>query len=360
MKQLNPLFVNSRQDLGCMILKEIPVIDLHEDVSTYFLTFGGGAQLAGLERDLPGREADIPKYARGRVKIVFASIFPGVSTFEPRTSENLERIYGKWLPAITFSSPQVMVWEHFRVYYRMADEYKIKFILTAEDAEHAIKGDNVAFLLHLEGAEALDHPYDLVLLYKLGLRSIGLTWNYNNKYGSGCTSKKDYGLTPEGEELIRTANKLGVIIDISHASKRTALEAMEVSRKPVMISHANIRRFVNSPRNVDDEVLEALHKNRGVIGISAIGPLIRADRRPTLDDLVDHFMYVYERFGAEILAIGTDFLGLLGIPAPEGFESIDMVQALLSRLVERGISEVDVEKIAYLNALRLITENLSS
>lgn len=341
-------------------MRGFPVIDLHEDVSTYFLTFGGGAQLARLDKDLPGREADLPKYARGEVKIVFASMFPGISTFEPRTSERLEKLYGRWLPAITFSFPQVMIWEHFRVYYRIMEEYGIRLVLTAEDARRALEGDGVAFLLHLEGAEAIDQPYDLILLYKLGLRSIGLTWNYNNKYGSGCTSKKDYGLTPEGEELISIANKLGIIIDLSHASKRTALEAMEVSRKPVMISHANIREFVNSPRNVDDEVLEALYQNKGVIGISAIGPLIRADRRPTLEDLVEHIMYVYERFGAEILAIGTDFLGLFGIPAPEGFESIDKVQVLLSRLMERGMSDTDIEKVAYLNAFRLIETNLGN
>jgi membrane dipeptidase len=197
------------------------------------------------------------------------------------------------------------------------------------------------------------------LLKKLGLRSIGVTWNYNNKYGSGCLSKKDYGLTPEGEELVRTANKLGVIVDLAHASKRTALEAIDASSKPVIISHANIRRIIDTPRNVDDEVLEALYKKRGVIGISAIGPLVSTKPKPALDDLPEHFLYVYETYGAEILAIGTDFHGLIGLPAPDGFESISRVQVLLEKLRERGLSESDIEKIAYRNALRVITENFS-
>jgi membrane dipeptidase len=59
----------------------------------------------------------------------------------------------------------------------------------------------------MEGVEAIDDPYDLILFKRFGLRSLGITWNYNNKYGSGCMFKKDYGLTPEGEELVRTANK---------------------------------------------------------------------------------------------------------------------------------------------------------
>ncbi len=198
----------------------------------------------------------------------------------------------------------------------------------------------------------------IVLLHRIGLRSLGLTWNYNNKYGAGCTSKRDYGLTPEGEELIRTANRLGIIIDLAHASRNTALEAIEASKKPVMISHTNLRRFVDTPRNVDDEVLEAIHKTGGIVGLSAIGPLITTSRTPTLEDLVKHFMYIYESFGPDMLAIGTDFLGLFGIPAPEGFESVDKVQDLLQALSERGVKDADLEKIAYLNALRVIRDNL--
>ncbi len=106
-------------------------------------------------------------------------------------------------------------------------------------------------------------------------------------------------------------------------------------------------------------MLEALSRKRGVIGISAIGPLVSTKPRPTLDDLLEHFLYVYEAYGPDILAIGTDFHGLLGLPAPEGFESIDKVQVLLEKLRERGLSESDVEKVAYKNALRVITENLS-
>ncbi|MCC6015346.1 MAG: dipeptidase, partial [Desulfurococcaceae archaeon] len=137
------------------------------------------------------------------------------------------------------------------------------------------------------------------------------------------------------------------------------IEAIEVSSKPVIISHANVRAIVDSPRNVDDEVLEALHRNGGVIGVSAIGPLVARKPRPTLDDLVQHFLYIYERFGPDILAIGTDFLGLLGLPAPEGFESIDRVQVLLEKLRDRGLGDSDIEKIAYRNALRVIAANLT-
>ena len=340
---------------------KFPVVDLHEDVSAYFLYHGGGEPLGDLKSDIAGRDADIPKYLRGNVKLVFAAMFPGIETFRPEESRRLEELYGRWLPAVGYRVPQSSLFEHFSIYYRLAEAYpEIAIVESLSDVEKVIAEEGrVGFLLHLEGAEAIDDPYDLVLLKRLGLRSLGITWNYNNKYGSGCMSKKDYGLTPEGEELVKTANRLGIIVDLAHASKRTALEAMSASSKPVIISHANVRKIVDTPRNVDDEVLEALYKNRGVIGISAIGPLIAKKPRPTLEDLLQHFMYVYEKYGADILAIGTDFHGLLGLPSPEGFESVDKVQALLEKLRDKGLGDNDLRKIAYENALRVIASNLS-
>ncbi|MGC8983401.1 MAG: dipeptidase [Desulfurococcaceae archaeon] len=339
----------------------LPVVDLHEDVSAYFLYHGGGEPLGDFKSDIAGRDADIPKYLRGNVKLVFAAMFPGIETFRPEESRRLEELYGRWLPAVGYRVPQSSLFEHFSIYYRLAEAYpEIAIVESLSDVEKVMAEEGrVGFLLHLEGAEAIDDPYDLVLLKRLGLRSLGITWNYNNKYGSGCMSKKDYGLTPEGEELVKTANRLGIIVDLAHASKRTALEAMSASSKPVIISHANVRKIVDTPRNVDDEVLEALYKNRGVIGISAIGPLIAKKPRPTLEDLLQHFMYVYERYGADILAIGTDFHGLLGLPSPEGFESVDKVQALLEKLRDKGLGDNDLRKIAYENALRVIASNLS-
>ncbi len=339
---------------------KLPVIDLHEDVSAYFLYHGGGEPLGDFSADIAGRDVDIPKYIKGNVKLVFAAIFPGVETFRPEESKKLEEIYGKWLPAIGYRVPQSIIFEHFTIYYRLAETYdEITLVETAGDVEKVLREDTkVGFLIHLEGTEPIDDPYDLVLLKKLGLRSIGITWNYNNKYGSGCGTKKDFGLTPEGEELVKMANKLGIIIDLAHASKKTALEAIETSNKPVMISHANIRKFVDTPRNVDDEILEALSKNKGVIGLSVIGPLIAKKPKPSLDDLIQHFLYIYERYGADIIAIGTDFMGLLGLPAPEGLESIDKIQGLLEKLKNKGLSDSDLRKVAYENALRVITANL--
>ncbi|GAB6945534.1 dipeptidase [Vulcanisaeta sp. JCM 14467] len=339
----------------------IPIIDLHEDVSLYFILHGGGEPLSDFNVDIPNRDVDIPKYLRGGVKLVFASIAPSIETFNPELSRSLQELYGVWVPVTKFRSPQSLIIEHFEVYYKMAETYKVISIVESyDDIERVFNEEGkVGFLLHLEGADGIEDPYDLVLLRKLGLRSLGITWNYNNKYGFGCMSRKDYGLTPEGEELVNTAWKLGIIIDLAHACKRTTLEVLAIAKKPVIISHANIKALVDTPRNVDDEVLEALKRNGGVIGLSAIGSIISRKSRPTIDDLIKHFMYVYERFGPDILAIGTDFMGLLGIPPPQGFELIDKTQTLLQKLMERRLTDKDIRKIAYENALRVIKANMA-
>jgi len=334
-----------------------PTIDLHEDISIYFLTHGSGEILGDFNKDLSGRDADLPKYKRGNVRGVFAAIFPGVESFSPAESAILEKLYGVWLPATKFRSPQSLLWEHISIYYKMSEVYGIRIVESLNDIERCLSGQEICFILHLEGADAIDDPYDLVILKKIGLRSIGLTWNYTNKYGTGCAAKKDLGLTDLGEELIKTANRLGIIIDLAHASKKTIIDTLEISKKPVIISHTNIRKIVDSPRNIDDEILELIHKNQGVVGISAIGPMISNKLKPTIDDLIKHFVYVYERYGADILAIGTDFLGLLGLPAPEGFESIDKLPQLYQKLREKGFSENDIEKIAHKNILRVLKNN---
>ena len=340
---------------------QYPVIDLHEDIAAYFILHGAGNPLGDFGKDVEGREADIPKYVKGNVKLVFAALFPGIETFEPEESRKFYEVYGVWIPGVLVRSAFSLVWEQLRVYYRLSEVYdEFKLVLTYDDAERVLRDPkSIGLLIHLEGADVIDDPYDLTLWHKLGLRSLGITWNHSNKYGTGCSERRDLGLSSLGEELVRQANRLGIIVDLAHASKKTVLDVLEVSKKPIMISHTNIRKFVDTPRNIDDEILEAVYENKGVVGISCIGPLIKPKGRPSIDDLVEHFMYVYERYGAEILAIGTDFLGLLGLPSPKGLGNIGLIQDLLKKLADKGLSDNNIKKIAYENALRILRSNLT-
>jgi len=339
---------------------KLPIIDLHEDLSLYYILHGAGQSIDDFNRDLAGRDGDIPKYMRGNIRIIFAAMLPGVSTFDPRMNKINQELYGMKLTGTSFTSMQSLLLDHFKVYYRLSEGYDIPLILDSKDAEKIINSEkwSMGFIIHLEGADPITEVYELKLLYKLGLRSLGLTWNFNNRYSASCTSKKDYGLTDDGYELIKFANKLGVIVDLAHASKNSILEAIKTSSKPIIISHTNLRRKVDTPRNIDEDILHAILEKKGLIGLSVIGTLITRDRRPSIDDLVNQYIEIIDEYSVDILAIGSDFHGLLSIPPPKDLETVDKLQALLEKLSENGLDKSEIEKIAYKNAIRVIRENV--
>lgn len=323
-----------------------PVIDLHEDVA-YHLMFGLSAQ--DFNVDAEGRQSDIPKLKRANVKVVFASVFPVMATYSPERGGEIHT----WSPY----SIKGIALEMIKTYYKLVDKFSdsLTLIHNAGDVENALNGDKIGLLIAMEGADALEDPYDLVLFHRLGVNSIGITWNLDNKYGASCMTKRDYGLTSAGEELIKLANRLGVIVDLAHASERTMIDALSASRRPVIISHANSRYMHDHPRNVSDEVLELLKSNGGVIGVtmipSTIGP------KPSVDSLIRHVVHIRDSFGPGILALGTDYLGIGN--TPRGLEGIDRINALINGLIKAGFSDDEIRGLLYANALRVIKANLT-
>jgi len=331
-----------------------PIVDLHVDIAFYVQSLGAGQPWGSLAEDLPGRQADLPKWRRGNVRLVFAALFPAVEVYGLKGP-------GDGGPAYpSFASSRMLLLDQVKTVYSVARELGAQIVLDEADALEAVHspGYRLSFLIHLEGADPIADPLDLELLYRLGLRSLGLTWNYDNQYAASCYTRRDYGLTPRGEELVREANRLGVIIDVAHASTRAALEAIEASRNPVMLSHGNLRSWVDTPRNSPGEVLEALARNRGVFGVSLISPNIVKGRHPTIRDVARQIIEIVEVYGATLPAIGTDFHGIPGIRPPEGLESADKLQDLVRELREAGLGEREIAAVTHENALRVVTENL--
>ncbi len=337
------------------------IIDLHEDISYYYVHGASGLEfgLEEFDKDMQGRHGDIPKFRKSRVAIVFSSVFCLLSTISPRISEQLTKGYDEkairaWVPRATHSTSL----EHLKVYYRLVELYPrdLSIILTREDVQRAIGLEKIGFLLALEGAYMLEDVDDLKLYYNMGIRSLQLLWNFDSRYGASCMSTKDYGLTGEGEELVKEANRLGVIIDLAHASKNTHIDVLNLSRLPVINSHSNARRLKDVPRNLDDETLEEFKKKRGVVGF--IFGMIGGNE--DINSLADQVMYVYQNFGPDVMAIGTDYFGLIDGKAPKGLEDITKIPKLFEILLDRGLKESDIEKLAYKNALRVIEENAAN
>jgi membrane dipeptidase len=343
--------LDSGRDCKCESIRTLErIIDLHEDISDYLMT-----QRDASFDDNEAGQATLPKYAKAGVALVVSAIFPLMRSWNPYLSQILSAGYGSPSAAQVPRSTFMVAIEQVKIYYRLFRSFANRLIPVnaLSDIETSLKSDRLGLLLSLEGADALEDSSDLEVLYRLGVRALGLTWNYDNRYASSCMSKKDYGLTGEGERLVNQANELGVVIDLAHSGKRTALESLSASTRPVMISHANYQRVHPHMRNVDDEVLEALKKNKGVMGFTMITDTIGPN--PSIATLAEHVMTVKRNFGPDILAIGTDYLGIGR--TPKGLEDIAKLTNLLDKLRGMGMSEEEIRKVAWENAYGVLTQN---
>jgi membrane dipeptidase len=274
---------------------------------------------------------------------------------------------------------------------------QIELATGAADIERIVKSKKIAAFLAIEGGHQIDD--DLAVLrmyYRLGIRAMTLTHFKNNDWADSSTDKPAHnGLTPFGKEVVREMNRLGMLVDVSHVSDKTFYDALAVSTKPVIVSHSSSRAISNIPRNVTDDMLRALAKNGGVVGInfgegfisqkdvaalqSAItsnssappdlaGKLLddyaneefRKDLAAmktglaSLSDVADHVDHMVKVAGIDHIGIGSDFDGITS--PPEGLQDISKMPSLVAVLLKRGYSEQDIKKILGGNYLRVIRE----
>ncbi len=337
------------------------LVDLHEDVALYYYSGSGyGYDADSFERDLSSRQADLPKYKRANVKLVFSSVFPLMRTLNPEIAQLLQQGYGGLNSAFAAAPGAQIAQELMRIYYEMERKHggALRLVEDARDLDDILSTDKVGFLISLEGTESVADPSSVEVLWRLGVRSVQLTWNFDTKYASSCMSETDYGLTGAGKTLVRKLNEMGVIVDLAHSGKKTCIDTLEASELPVMISHANCASVYKHKRNVDNEVLEALRSNGGVIGITMI-PDTFGKPKPDMNDVVEHIRYIKDNFGSKILAIGTDYFGLFppDVP-PNGLEDISKFLDLWNALGESGLDAKEIEAISSENAMRLVRKNM--
>jgi len=337
-------------------LKPSHLIDLHEDLPYYI-------HLRRTWKDFNEedscRPADIPEYKKINARIIFTAIFPLTNLYSPDIGKKISELYQtkEFMEIVPLpSTPFLKAIELINTLYQIEKKYnnEIKLIMTRKDLNLVFKEKKLGFIISLEGTEALSNPSNINIMENLGVRAIGFTWNYDTKYGASCMSKKDYGLTGWGEELIKEMNSRGIIIDAAHASKKTTIDILNTSKLPIIISHSNYRGIVDHPRNVDDEILEELYRNKGVLGFTLIKSTL--GEGGTIEALANHITTVHETYGPDIIAIGTDYFG---IKTPSDAKRISALSKLWDILKKKGLDEETIEKLSWKNAYRVIKENSS-
>ena len=328
------------------------VVDLHEDIGYHYL-MSGTADIKPFDEDVKGRHADIPKYNKVGMKLVLGSIFPLIGSLNRRKIDAMKRMYGTWAPSSALVSPRDVAIELVKIYYTLEELYpkSLKIIRTRDDIENL--GKRTGIVLHIEGCEALGEPEDLRVFFNLGVRSIGLTWNYDNKYAASCLSTKDYGLTGEGEALIKSANSLGVMVDLSHSSPKTSAETLAYSESPPFFSHSNASAEQKNKRNISDALISKTGKRGGIVGLTFIRSCIGEPYTP--ERLTDHVRHVIKLGGETLPALGTDYLGMARTPV--GLEDLSKLGRLRRALNAAGLTRKQTEGMLNDNAYSFILKH---
>jgi membrane dipeptidase len=255
-------------------------------------------------------------------------------------------------------------------------------ISSVEDISRVKKEKKTGIILGFQNSSPIEDDLDLLAIFhRLGIRIIQLTYMESNFAGCGCLERVDGGLTDYGIEMIETMNAVGILVDLSHVGYRTSLDAIQFSKKPVALTHANPYALVAHPRNKPDDLLKAVADTGGVIGVTICPAFIAASRSDaTILDLVRHIDYLVNLVGIESVGIGTDFIEnqprewsyrvLAGrskkgpknfkdypeVSYPQGIRSAREFPNITNALLENGYPEEHVRKIMGENFLRVFTE----
>jgi len=174
-----------------------------------------------------------------------------------------------------------------------------------EDLQRAKRLGKIGILIGQQNSSHFRSVADVDCFYSLGQRVSQLTYD-RNRIGGGSSDSRDDGLSPYGVQIVERMNQLGMAIDISHCADRTTLDAIEASKRPVLVTHSNCRALVASPRCKTDEAICRLAAKGGVVGITMIRYFVRASGPATMEDVLNHIDHVVNIAGIEHVGVGSD------------------------------------------------------
>ncbi|MBF0817284.1 dipeptidase [Microbacterium paludicola] len=185
----------------------------------------------------------------------------------------------------------------------------IEICRTSGDLETARAGGKLGIILHLQGCDPIEGSIERLREFAAaGVRIMQPTYNAANALGTGSLSEETSGLTRFGRTAVHAMGECGVIPDVSHASNRTALDVLDSASGAVIASHSNAVGVYGHPRNLSDDVIRGIAAHGGTVGVCAFpGFLADSGHVPTVDDLIDHALYVAELVGEQHVALGLDY-----------------------------------------------------
>ncbi len=380
-----PVFARTPEQVAEAALKAAPVWDGHNDVPEQLrdrrgnmiaeFDFRDTAATADPAKGKGAMQTDLARLRRGHVGAQFWSVYVSSLLPEPQ--------------AVQATLEQIDVTKRLIARYP-AD---MQLATSAADVELAMRSGKIASLMGMEGGHSIGGSLAVLRqMYALGARYMTLAHFTNNGWADSATDKPVHGgLTPFGKDVVREMQRLGMLVDLSHVSEKTMLDALDVARAPVIFSHSGARAVASHPRNVPDRVLDRVKTNGGIVMVvtlpgyvsdevrvwgnareaekarldayyvgdpeaakDALAKWVAANPVPqaTISQLADHVDHIARRIGTDHIGIGGDYDGIA--TTVQGMEDVSGYPALFLELARRGYAQADLEKIASGNMLRVL------
>lgn len=301
------------------------IIDLHCDALLKLSEGKGALRYA----DAPQLETNKARLQKGQVKVQCFAIF-----IEPYIPSDQK--FQAALDQIDYFYKEVL-----------GKNPEMKQIRSWSDFDTLNDGE-IGAMLTLEGVDAVGNDISkLHILYQLGVRSVGLTWNNANLAADGAGEPRGAGLTTFGKEVVEFNNQHQILTDVSHLCERAFWDVMEVAKYPIA-SHSNARALCDHPRNLTDEQIKAMFAAGGMIHVVYFPPFVKQDGKAKVADVVKHIEHLCSLGGINQVGLGSDFDGIGAYV--KGLEDASKSQNLIYELL-KYFNEEQVRGFAYQNFL---------
>ena len=232
----------------------------------------------------------------------------------------------------------------------------IQHVLSYQDVESVYESGKIGALMSIEEGGVLGGDLDkLKQAYQDGVRLITLTWNYPNGLGEPHCGEQHKKLTPKGIEFVEVMQDLGIIVDCSHLNDAGTEQLGDILDVPFVASHSNAREVTAHTRNLPDNLIKLIANKGGVIGLNFAQSFLGTSPVSRIEDIVKHGLYLINKGGEDVVALGTDFDGIK--PNTEIKDASEMYR-LYDAFKEVGLSVEQCEKLFWKNADRLLKEIL--
>lgn len=243
----------------------------------------------------------------------------------------------------------------------------LRLAVTAAEARRAMEEGKVASLIGIEGGNQIGGSMAALRQFaRLGARYMTLTWSNTTPWADSATDMARHGgLTEFGRDVVREMNRIGMLVDLAHVAPTTMRDALEVSTRPVLVTHSGALALCDHPRNVPDDVLASIGAAGGTVMVAFVPTFLSQERRDwltagaegeapavTVKHVADHIEHVREVAGVDAVGLGADYDGTDAMPA--GLEDVSGYPLLLDELRSRGWSHGDLQKLASENVLRTL------